>query len=260
MRALGYYRVSSEEQARTGHSLAMQPERIRQWCELREIELVSLVPDEGVSAGTALDRRPGGRTLLRQMRGSGAEVLVVFRLDRLFRDAQHGLNFIRDELNPRGLQLQSISELIDTSTPIGRFMLTILLGQAEYERDTIRERTKATMDSLRKRGRVYGSTPYGCVAVGGQWDDRASRMTGQQLYRDPVTWAHRELVLQLRAAGSSLESIVGELEVRGIPAPAGGRRWSKHTVSRVVSTHEGLNHIPPLPADHETAVSEAANA
>lgn len=269
MRALGYIRVSTEEQQRTGHSLDMQPERIRQWCELGignngvPLTLVDIVADNGVSAGKALSKRPGGAELLRRLREGEADVVIVYRLDRLFRNAQHGLNFIRGELDSTGVSLQSISELVDTTTATGRLCLTMLLGVAEYERDTTRERNRATTDSLRSRGRVYGTTPYGCVAMNGRWSEDKGRVVGQELFRDPITWPHRELIVSLRQPGAdgkrmSLAQIADQLRAHGIPSPDGLGRWGKASVSRVINSHGGLKHIPALPADHEAAVSEAA--
>ena len=265
MRALGYVRVSTEEQAGQGHSLALQPDLIRQWCALFGHQLVDVIEDRGVSAGAALHKRPGGRELLRRLAAGEADMVVVYRLDRLFRNAQHGLNFVRDQLDATGVALQSITEKVDTTTAVGRFVLTILMGAGEYERDLVRERTRATVQSLRERGRVFGTTPYGCVAVGGQWSDSAGRVVGQSLFRDPVTWPHRELIVALRGphdgpAQLSLEAIAQELFQRGIRAPNGGARWTKASVSRVINSHGGLKHIPLLPATHETAVSEAASA
>lgn len=264
MRALGYIRVSTEEQASDGHSLAMQPERIRQWCELYGHQLVDIVADNGVSAGRALTKRPGGAELLRRLREGEADVVIVYRLDRLFRNALHGLDFIRGELDATGVGLQSVTEKVDTTTATGRLCMTLLLGVSEYERDTTRERNRATTDSLRQRGRVYGTTPYGCVAMNGKWSDDKGRVVGQELYRDPITWPHRELIVSLRdtktgATRMSLSDISKELHLRGIKPPEGGGRWGKTSISRVINSHGGLKHIPPLPADHETAVSEAAN-
>lgn len=263
MRAIGYIRVSTEEQGRVGHSLDMQPDRIRQWCALYDIHLVDVIADTGISAGVALHKRPGGKQLLERLRAGEADAVIVYRLDRLFRNAQHGLNFIRDELDLRGVALQSITEKIDTTTPTGRLMLTMMLGVAEYERDVVRERTRATSENLRQRGRVYGTTPFGCVAVGGNWDDTQGRVIGQQLFRCPSTWAHRELIVELRGphdgkAQLSYNAIAEQLDLRGIRAPEGGKRWQKTSISRVINSHGGLKHIPALPATHETAVSEAA--
>lgn len=251
MRAIGYIRVSTEEQAGQGHSLAMQPQRIRQWCELQGVALIDVIRDEGVSASVPLEKRVGGADLITRLRNREADVVVVYRLDRLFRDAFDGLHFFRNVSTPLGVAVHSISELIDTGTPHGKFNLTVQLGIAELERDLLSSRTKATINSMRERGKVYGTVPFGCVEVDGC------------LYRDPETWPHREFIVSLRRTPVggrqlSLAQIAMVLRTQGISAPSGGREWSKTSVSRVVDTHDGLNHIPALPADHETAVSEAA--
>lgn len=263
-RALGYVRVSTEEQSAHGHSLTMQPEVIRQWCELRGIELVGVVFDEGVSAAKPMHRRPGGAELLKRLAAGEADVLVVWRIDRLVRDAQEGLNFHRDTLADAGVGLQSITELIDTSTPSGKLCFTLLLGVAEYERDLTRARTLATAQNLRMTGRKYGSTPYGCVSMGGRYDDEQKRVVGQMLYRCPDTWKYRELIVELSKLRKdngrrwSLQEISDELFARGIAAPAGGKRWVKASVNRVINSHDGLEHLPEMPAGHEAPVSQPA--
>lgn len=260
MRAIGYVRVSTEEQAGQGHSLGMQPEQIRQWCALYGIELVDIIVDAGVSGGKALQNRAGGKEVLRRLRAGEADVLVVYRLDRLFRNAQHGLNFVRDELHACGAALQSITEKLDTTTAVGRFVLTMLMGAAEYERDLVSERNKAVATRLRLSGRVYTHVPFGCVARGGQLDEATGRVAGQSLFRDPASWPTVELIVALRAQGLSFEGIVDALEERGIPARSGKPRWQKKAVARVVAAHGRLQHIPALPEAPETAVSEAAPA
>lgn len=260
VRAIGYVRVSTEEQAGQGHSLAMQPDLIRQWCALYGMELADIITDAGIGAGAALHKRPGGKELLARLRGGEADVVVVYRLDRLFRNAQHGLNFIRDELDAHGVALQSINEKVDTTSAVGKFVLTILLGAAEYERDLVRERTRAVVVRLRAQGKVYNQLPFGCVARGGELDPATGRVRGQSLFRDPATWPLREMIVAMRAAdpAPSLQAIADELERRGIPAPKGGTRWGKESVKRIVVSHGDLKHIPPLPATHDPAVSEAA--
>lgn len=254
MRLLGYTRVSTEEQARAGHSLAMQPERIAHWCAARDnMELIGVIRDEGVSAGTPLERRKGGAELIRRLQAGEADGVGVYRLDRLFRDTLDGLLFFRGFANEHGIVVHSITELIDTSTPQGQLNLNIQLSLAEYERAVACQRTRAVTDHLRATGRVYGSTPYGCVDIDGR------------LYRDPETWRHRETIVELactpvRGRRMSLQQIAHTLETMGIAAPRGGSSWSKTSVSRVVATHDGLNHIPPLTDLPETDVSAPVKA
>lgn len=253
MRALGYHRVSTAEQVANGHSLALAPERLQAWCVARGLDLVDVITDEGVSASNPLARRKGGADLLKRMRGGGADVVVVIAIDRLFRDAQDGLNTLQGPEGKGGLPVQSVTEPIDTTTAMGRFILTVWLAKSQLEREQTCERNLAISRGLRRSGRSNGITPYGCL-------ERAGR-----LYRDPATWPVRELIVELRSESIgpkalSFDAIVEHLAQAGIRAPEGGERWSKMTVRRVVQNHDGLNHIPPLPADHETAVSEAAPA
>jgi site-specific DNA recombinase len=248
MRALGYHRVSTAEQASNGHSLALAPERLRAWCVARGLDLVDVIADEGVSASKPLAKRKGGADLLARMAAGHADVVVVIAIDRLFRDAQDGLNTLQGADGKGGLPVQSVTEPIDTTTAMGRFILTVWLARAQLEREHTCERNLAISRGLRRAGRTNGITPYGCVERNGH------------LFRDPITWPHREHIVELRTTPMSYDAIAERLAQAGIRAPQGGERWGKKSVQVVVRTHDGLKHIPPLPADHETAVSEAAPA
>lgn len=248
MRALGYIRVSTAEQANHGHSMGQQVDRIRAWCLARDMELVDVVLDEGVSAGKAVAKRKGGADLLQRMAMQQAEVVVVIAIDRLFRDAQDGLNTLLGQGGRGGLAVQSVTEPIDTTTAMGRFILTIWLARAQLEREQTCERNLSISTGLRKAARPYGHTPYGCVVVDGR------------LFRDPITWPHRELIVRLRAQDLSGPEIANVMRVDGIPSPEGNATWSPRSVLRVVDSHDGLNHIPALPTPHEPAVSEAAKS
>jgi DNA invertase Pin-like site-specific DNA recombinase len=76
-------------------------------------------------------------------------------LDRLARSASHLLE-ICDHLNAKGVGFQSLTESIDTTTPMGKFYFTILSGLAEFERDLIIERTKAGIQAAKARGKHCG--------------------------------------------------------------------------------------------------------
>lgn len=258
LRALGYIRVSTKEQAANGHSVDQQGDRIRAWCVARGLELVALVDDAGVSGGKPLDRRPGGAELLARMAAGEADVVVVVAIDRLFRDAQDGLNTMLGQGRIAGMPVQSVSEPIDTTSAMGRFILTVWLARAQLEREQTCERNTAIARGLRAAGKPNGTTPYGCVTAGGQLVD--GRRVGQRLYRDPATWPARERIVQLRAEGLSFAAIRAELARLRVPSPTGEPAWGKSSIKLVCDTHLGLNHIPPLPAPHETAVSEAAHA
>lgn len=240
MRLIPYSRVSTEEQASEGVSLDLQPQGMVRFAAMHGHELLPGIVDAGVSGSVPLHRRKGGAALIRSLAVGEAEGVIVFRLDRLFRDVLDGLTFFR---LPRA-QVVSCSELIDTSTPQGRLNLNILLATAQYERDVAAQRATANTDGLRAAGRVYGHVPFGCAQIGGQ------------LYRCPRAWQQRERIVLLRHGGYSLATIRRLLHDERVHAPNGGDWWSKSTLVALVESHALLTHLPELPA--ETAPATAA--
>ena len=87
MKAIGYVRCSTQEQADSGLGLAAQAERIRAYCRMRGLELSQVVTDAGVSGGKPLAKRDGGRQLLDVLRSREAGAVVMLKLDRMFRNA-----------------------------------------------------------------------------------------------------------------------------------------------------------------------------
>ena len=94
LRAYGYVRVSTEEQAAEGLSLEAQEEKIRAYASFKDLELVEIIRDEGAS-GKDLNR-PGFQELLELVGGKQAEALVVFKLDRLTRNTSDLLHLVED--------------------------------------------------------------------------------------------------------------------------------------------------------------------
>jgi DNA invertase Pin-like site-specific DNA recombinase len=102
----------------------------------------------------ARDDRPGLTACLKALRKG--DQLVIWRLDRLGRNMKHLVATVED-LNARGIAFKCLTGLaVDTSTPTGRFMLTVFAGLAQMERDIIRERTMAGLAAARARGRKGG--------------------------------------------------------------------------------------------------------
>lgn len=118
----------------------------------------------------AIDDRPGLRSALECARPGDS--LVVWRLDRLGRSLRHLIEVVRD-LEHRGVELVSLTEQIDTSTPSGRLVLHVFGAMAEFERDLIRERTMAGLAAARARGRTGGRPTV--------WTD-AKRQTARAMY------------------------------------------------------------------------------
>ncbi len=83
---------------------------------------------------------------------------VVWKLDRLGRSMRH-LVVLVEELRDRGINFRSLTDSIDTSTPMGRFFFHVMGALAEMERELIVERTRAGLDAARAEGRIGGRRP-----------------------------------------------------------------------------------------------------
>lgn len=96
--------------------------------------------------------RPGLKKVLRIL--SRGDTLVVWKLDRLGRSMRH-LVVLVEELRDRGINFRSLTDSIDTSTPMGRFFFHVMGALAEMERELIVERTRAGLDAARAEGRIH---------------------------------------------------------------------------------------------------------
>lgn len=142
MANIGYARVSTSDQ-----DLALQLNA------LNKVECVRVFDDKASGAKTD---RPGLAEALAYVRNG--DVLVVWKLDRLGRSLPHLIDTVA-KLEKRGVGFKSITEAIDTTTPGGRLVFHIFGALGEFERDLIRERTRAGLDAAAARGRKGGRTP-----------------------------------------------------------------------------------------------------
>ena len=136
---IGYIRVSRDKQMTALQEDAMQVEQ----CSRIFIDKMS---------GKRFDR-PAFLNMLEVARAG--DVIVVWRLDRLGRSLKQLIETVT-LLAERGIELRSIKEHIDTTTPTGKLMFHIIGAMAEFERDVISERTQAGLEAARARGRKGG--------------------------------------------------------------------------------------------------------
>lgn len=219
MKAIGYVRVSTEEQAREGISLPAQEAKIRAYAELNDLTLIDVIADAGRS-GKNTDR-DGLRRVLAMVEARDAEAVIVYKLDRMSRRVVDTLTII-ERIEGAGAALHSIAERVDTKSAIGKFFLNITASFAQMERDAIAERTALALAHKQAQGEHVGRVPYGSALE----NKRLVPVEGE---------AHvAALILALRRAGQSLQGIADELARRGIPTQRGGR-WQAQTVSNILS-------------------------
>ncbi len=156
-----YARVSTEAQAEEGYSIDAQKKLLEAYCVSREIQSFKFYIDAGFS-GSNLDR-PAIKELLENINEGLVEAVAVYKLDRLSRSQKDTLYLIEDVFNPNSVGFISLSENMDTSTPIGRAMLGIMSAFAQLERETIKMRTRLGMKERVKSGLWMGGgkIPFG---------------------------------------------------------------------------------------------------
>jgi DNA invertase Pin-like site-specific DNA recombinase len=142
MAAVGYARVSTNEQ-----NLAMQTDALAKAGCAHTFE--------DTASGAKADR-PGLKAALDFVRKG--DVLIVWKLDRLGRSLPHLIGTV-SQLEARGVGFRSLTEAIDTTTPGGRLIFHVFGALGQFERDLIRERTRAGLDAAAARGRQGGRKP-----------------------------------------------------------------------------------------------------
>ncbi|MGN0157846.1 MAG: recombinase family protein [Brotaphodocola sp.] len=138
-----YVRVSTDAQAEEGYSIDEQQKRLIAQCAVLGISDYQLYIDGGWS-GSTLDR-PEMQHLIQDVKEHKITHVICYKLDRVSRSQRDMLYFIEDILLPNHVSFVSLSETIDTGTPMGRLMIGILSAFAQLERENIRERTQMGM-------------------------------------------------------------------------------------------------------------------
>jgi DNA invertase Pin-like site-specific DNA recombinase len=149
IRAALYARVSTSGH---GQDVGLQLDELRQVAAQRQWVASDYV-DEGVSGSK--DRRPALDRMMADARAGRLDVVAVWRFDRFARDTRHLLTAM-EEFRALGVAFVSLREQIDTSTPMGKAMFTIISAIGELERDLIRERVVAGVQRAKANGKHCG--------------------------------------------------------------------------------------------------------
>ena len=150
VRAALYARVST---ANNGQDPSMQIRELREYCERRGWKVSGEYVDEGIS-GTK-DSRPELNKLMADAHRRRFDAVIVWRFDRFARSVSHLLRAL-ENFKALGIEFVSFSEQVDTSTPTGKMVFTVLGAVAELERSLIAERVKAGLRNARAKGKRLG--------------------------------------------------------------------------------------------------------
>lgn len=156
-----YIRVSTDAQAEEGYSIDAQKEQLTAYCVSKGIKNYDYYIDGGWS-GSNIDR-PELVRLIDDCKDGKISHCIVYKLDRLSRSQKDTLYLIEDVFNIYNVAFVSITETLDTSTPVGRLMIGILSAFAQLERENIRMRTRMGMLERVKEGYWMGGgrVPFG---------------------------------------------------------------------------------------------------
>ena len=150
IKAVIYARVSTEEQERLGHSLDAQTLSCAAYCTARGWEIIAQYQESG--SGAKMDNRNKLKEALDMIRTGKADMLVIWRLDRLTRSILDFQRIIEDI----GPKVASLTESLDMTTASGRLVANILISSAQYEREKISDNTKLGIERARKKGKQIG--------------------------------------------------------------------------------------------------------
>lgn len=208
-RVIGYLRVSTEEQGRSGLGLEAQSATIGAEAERRGWANIEYLSDDGFSAAS-LDR-PEIQRALAALSAGEADILVIAKLDRLSRSL---LDFasLMEQSQREGWSLIALDLGVDTSTAAGEMVAHVMASFAQFERRLISERTKAALQAAKRRGKRLGRPV---------------------VLREAV----RRRIAQERAKGSTLKAIADGLNHDGIKTARGGE-WGTSSVQKALLSVE----------------------
>lgn len=153
MRAALYARVST---LHNGQDPEMQLRELREYCSRRGWQVAGEFVDVGISG--AKEKRPELDRLLADAHRRRFDSVVVWKFDRFARSVSHLLRAL-ETFQALGLEFVSLSEQMDTSTPTGKMVFTVLGAVAELERSLIAERVRAGLRNARAKGKRLGRPP-----------------------------------------------------------------------------------------------------
>jgi len=204
--ALAYVRVSTNRQETTGHSLESQTAILTALAESQGYE-VEIVTEIGSGRSTS---RPKLTEALIRLNAGKAQALFAVDIDRLARSTIHLLQ-IAEASKRRAWRLVVSSANIDTATPQGELMLTMLASFAQFESRMIGQRVERQHEARRARGVTWGI---------------------DEGYKGNLNPQTRVLIAQLTNDGLSLRQIISQLEAKGLETSRGGK-WYPQTIRSI---------------------------
>jgi len=220
MKVAIYIRVSTDIQEERGSSLPTQEERCRSYAKSKGWKVVKVYSDVASAKDT---NRPGLQQLFMDAENGKFETIIIMKLDRMFRNTRDFLDKV-EFFEEKDIKFVCLDGEIDTSTPTGRLFNTMRAAFAEFERETISERSKIGQKANVQKGHWYGGpTPFG-------YDRVDKRLVINEEQAEAV-----RLMYRLYLERGSLRYVTNELNRRGIKTPR-GKSFASTTVKRILTS------------------------
>jgi site-specific DNA recombinase len=217
---IGYVRVSSEISKIKGNSINNQINKVNDFCNLNDYELVDVLKDEGKS-GMEFSKRDGYLELINRCKSENINGVVVYCLSRLGRRMKDIID-VMELFNKNDIEFYSVKENINNKDIMGKLMMNILMSFNEFEVDNIRERIIDVKRNNKENGLVYGKLMYGKNKDGKLLIDNIDEMKVVRYMK------------MLRSKGYSYFRISDRLNEKSIVSKSGGK-WYGKSVSNVLS-------------------------
>lgn len=221
-----YTRVSTEDQAKEGFSLDAQIERLRSYCEARGWTIYREYIDDGYSGRDI--KRPAYAAMMQEM--ESWDILLVMKMDRIHRNSRNFMEMM-DLLRKHDKEFVSMTESLDTSTAMGRFVVDIIQRIAQLESEQIGERVYCGMEQKaqtpienldRNKGLYLGfGHPFGYG------------YTNSKLRINKYEASIIKKIYDLYLQGNSISKIVSCLNKSKIPTKK-GKKWADNTVAKIL--------------------------
>ena len=218
-----YARVSTDEQAKRGYSLAQQLEALRGYAAREGHEVLEEVVDAGQS-GASLER-PGMDRVRDLVAAGGVSVVLAQDRDRFSREPAYAY-LLRRELEEHGCRIRALNDRGDDS-PEGQLTDGILDQLAKYERAKMAERTRRGKLQKAREGRVMASTPNYGFRFNAAKDG---------LVVCESEMAVVEKIFRIAAEGLGLRAMQTRLRAEGILSPKGGQTWALRVLRRLLES------------------------